>query len=681
MERDSNFYHLIIENLPEGLIITNGDGVIQYVNHSFTSISGYTSEDVIGRNPRFLKSGLHNQKFYEEMWNTVLVAGKWEGEIWNKRKDGELFLEYLTVLAYRNENGEVSHFIGIFSDITIHRKVEDSLWQSNHVLKSLIEASPIGIITLDKSRKVTMWNPAAEEIFGWNKQEVLHEEYPIIPPDQVEAFDKIFDNVINKNKKYTGLEVQRLTKDGFKKWVSLSTSKLVDARNNIVGFIAMFKDITDSKLAEERINFLAFHDELTRLPNRRALRDKIDDAIVSSHQVHSSFAIMFIDLDHFKKVNDSLGHQYGDNLLISLSKRMLNCLNQKDDLFRIGGDEFAIFLHGVNTEEEVCEVAQRIIECVESPVIYDGYEFHISCSIGIALYPTDGSDTETLLKNADTAMYRVKDRGSRFQFYMKSMNEKAHEKIIFENDLYRALERDEFALYYQPQIHVKTGKIVGAEALIRWNHPKWGVVSPAQFIPLAEETGLIIPIGEWVMRTACTQMVKWNAHRKEEPLTIAVNLSSRQFIKHDLVSTVKRVLQETECNPELVELEITESMAMDVGHAMSTLKELKDLGVKIGMDDFGTGYSSLSYLKRLPIDKLKIDRSFLRDLETDNNDAAIVATIISMAHNLNLKVIAEGVETANQYKFLIHHHCDEAQGFLFSKPLPTNDFAAKFLKY
>lgn len=680
MERDVNFYRLIVENLSEGLIITDQTGQIQFVNNAFTYVTGYSFEELIGRNPRLLKSGLHDQQFYKEMWNSLLTTGRWEGEIWNNRKSGELYLEYLTIWAYYNEKGEVTNYVSLLSDITIHRRIEDSLWQSNHVLKSLIEASPIGIVTLDKSRKVTMWNPAAEEIFGWKKQEIMNRQYPIIPEDQAEEFDKIFDDVINKNKKFTGLEVERITKDGFKKWVSLSTSKLVDASNDIVGFIAMFKDITENKLAEERINFLAYHDELTRLPNRRALRDTIDDAIVSSGEKESSFAIMFIDLDQFKKVNDSLGHQYGDNLLISLSKRMSKCLRPMDDLFRIGGDEFAIFLYGVKTEEEVCVLAQQVIECVESPVIYDGYEFHISCSIGIAMYPTDGEDTETLLKNADTAMYRVKDRGSRFQFYTKSMNEKAHEKIIFENDLYRALERNEFMIYYQPQIHVKTGKVVGAEALLRWNHPKWGLVSPAQFIPLAEETGLIIPIGEWVMRTACTQMVEWNSSRTSEPLTIAVNLSSRQFIKHDLVSTVKRVLQETNSDPQLVELEITESMAMDVGHAMSTLKELKDLGVKIGMDDFGTGYSSLSYLKRLPIDKLKIDQSFLRDLEIDKNDAAIVATIISMAHNLNLKVIAEGVETGNQYKFLIQHRCDEAQGYFFSKPIPTNEFAARYLK-
>ncbi|MGC5324328.1 sensor domain-containing protein [Brevibacillus sp. SYSU BS000544] len=680
MERDANFYRLIVENLSEGLIITDQTGEIQFVNNAFTYVTGYSFEELIGRNPRLLKSGLHDKQFYEEMWSSLLVTGRWEGEIWNNRKSGELYLEYLTIWAYYNEKGKVTNYVGLLSDITIHRRIEDSLWQSNHVLKSLIEASPIGIVTLDKSRKVTMWNPAAEEIFGWKKHEIMNRQYPIIPEDQAEEFDKIFDDVINKNKKFTGLEVERITKDGFKKWVSLSTSKLVDASNNIVGFIAMFKDITENKLAEERINFLAYHDELTRLPNRRALRDTIDDAIVSSGEKDSSFAIMFIDLDQFKKVNDSLGHQYGDNLLISLSKRMSNCLRPMDDLFRIGGDEFAIFLYGVKTEEEVCDLAQQIIECVESPVIYDGYEFHISCSIGIAMYPTDGEDTETLLKNADTAMYRVKDRGSRFQFYTKSMNEKAHEKIIFENDLYRALERDEFMIYYQPQIHVKTGKVVGAEALLRWNHPKWGLVSPAQFIPLAEETGLIIPIGEWVMRTACTQMVEWNSGRISEPLTIAVNLSSRQFIKHDLVSTVKRVLQETNCDPQLVELEITESMAMDVGHAMTTLKELKDLGVKIGMDDFGTGYSSLSYLKKLPIDKLKIDQSFLRELEIDKNDAAIVATIISMAHNLNLKVNAEGVETGNQYKFLIQHRCDEAQGYFFSKPIPANEFAARYLK-
>ncbi len=679
MKRDIHFYHQVLENLIEGLVITDLFGRIEYVNSAFSKVTGYSLDEVKGKNPNILKSDYHSIDFYNQMWQSVVHTGKWEGEIWNKRKNGEVYLEHLLVTELRDLDGNTTHYLGVFSDITIRRKMENSLWQSNQALQALIEASPIGIITLDQNKKVTMWNPAAEDIFGWKEQEVLHTPYPLVPEGKEEEFAKIFDDVIKRNKTYTGLEVQRITRDGFLKWVSLSTSRLVDAQNNNVGFIAMFKDITENKLAEAKINFLAFHDELTSLPNRRALKERIDEAIIASDRKQISFSVMFIDIDHFKKVNDSIGHQFGDNLLISLSERIQSCLKKSDQLFRIGGDEFAAFLHGIGSEQEVSDIAQKIIDTVEIPIIHEGYEFHLSCSIGITIYPTDGPDTETLMVNADTAMYRVKDRGSKYQFYNPSMNESAHERIILENDLYRALERNEFELFYQPQVHVGSGELVGAEALIRWNHPKWGLIPPAQFIPLAEETGLIIPIGEWVMKTACTQTLLWNSVKKNNPLTMAVNLSSRQFMKHDLVSSVKKALAGTGCDPAFLELEITESMAMDIGHAMSILKDLKELGVKIGMDDFGTGYSSLSYLKRLPIDKLKIDQSFLRELEEDTSDAAIVATIIAMAHNLHLKVTAEGVETDSQYQFLLEHQCDEAQGYLFSRPLSSNDFTRKYI--
>ncbi|MGD8188394.1 sensor domain-containing protein [Brevibacillus ginsengisoli] len=678
MEQDVQLYKKVLNHLVEGLMITNQSGLITYVNPAFTDVTGYSFDEVIGQNPRFLKSDLHDQGFYNEMWKGIANLDRWEGEIWNKRKNGDVYLEHLIITALRDESGNVAHYIGLLSDITTKRKVENSLWQSTHALKAVIEASPIAVITLDQDQKVTIWNPAAEEIFGWKREEIVHQPYPLIAQENKKEFAKIFDDVMLRNKKFTGLEVQRLTKDGFLKWVSLSTAKLSDNENNTTGFIAMFKDITDSKLAEARINFMALHDELTHLPNRRALKERIDEIVISTTDQNKTYTILFIDIDHFKKVNDSLGHQYGDTLLISLANRMSRCLGINDRLFRIGGDEFAVLLSDVESEQEIGEIAQKIINCIEEPVIEQGYEFHLSCSIGIAVYPNDGTDTETLLVNADTALYRIKDKGSHYQFYKPNMNEKAQERIVIENDLYRALERHEFELYYQPQIHVKTGKVVGAEALIRWNHPKWGLVSPAQFIPLAEETGLIIPIGVWVMRTACRQLKEWNEGRME-PISIAVNLSSKQFMKHNLISTVKFILEESLCNPNYLELEITESMAMDVSHTMNTLQELKQLGVQIGMDDFGTGYSSLHYLKRLPIDKLKIDQSFLKEITQGGNDAAIVATIISMAHNLNLKVTAEGVETEEQLQFLREHHCEEAQGYLFSRPIPAMEFSNKFL--
>ena len=428
----------------------------------------------------------------------------------------------------------------------------------------------------------------------------------------------------------------------------------------------------ERRRAEETAQHQAYHDPLTDLPNRVMFNDRLTLALAHASRHRKMLAVLLVDLDRFKTIIDTLGHAMGDRLLRGVAERLHECLENGDTLARQGGDEFVILLPQVNRADKAVKLAQRMLEALKPSFHFGSHELHITTSIGIALYPYDGEDTDTLLKNADTALYRAKEQGrNNYQLYTPAMNARAFERLALENSLRKALERREFLLHYQPQVQLLSGQITGTEALLRWQHPDLGLVYPAEFIPLAEETGLIVSLGEWVMRTACVQNQAWQ-RAGLPPMTVAVNLSARQFQHHDLVETVQRILKETEMAAQWLELEITESIAMqNADYTIVVLRELKDMGIQISMDDFGTGYSSLSYLKKFPIDTLKIDQSFVRDLNSDPSDAAIAKAVIVLAHSLKLKVIAEGVETQEQKNFLREHGCDVTQGYLFSNPLPA----------
>jgi len=429
------------------------------------------------------------------------------------------------------------------------------------------------------------------------------------------------------------------------------------------------------ELAEATVEHQAHYDLLTNLPNRTTFRDRLTVALAQAGRNRKMLAVLFVDLDRFKTIVDTLGHTTGDQLLRSVADRLGASLEAGDTLARLGGDEFVILLPQINRADRAVRVAQRILEALKPPFHFDNHELHVTMSIGITLYPYDGEDADTLLKNADTALYRAKEQGrNNYQLYTPAMNARAFERLALENSLRKALERKEFSLYYQPQIDMQTGVITGSEALIRWQHPDLGIVYPSEFIPIAEETGLIMQLGEWVLRTACAQNQAW--HRAGlPPLVMAVNLSARQFQQQDLVDIVARILKETGLAPRWLEIEITEGIAMqNADYTNVLLRGLKEMGVKVALDDFGTGYSSLSYLKKFPIDTLKIDQSFVRDLTSDPNDAAIANAVIVLAHSLKLKVLAEGVETQEQEKYLREHQCDAYQGFLFSAALPSDSF-------
>lgn len=565
----------------------------------------------------------------------------------------------------------------VFLSTFIDRRFEYQSIQSERKFRSLIESANDAIILSDSRGTIISWNKGAESIFGFHKNEVLGKNLQIIIPKKYqEAHQKGMDRYLATGEpKVMGktVELEGVRKDGSEFPIELSLASWKEDGN--VFFSSIIRDISLRKKNEEKINQMIYRDPLTGLPNRLLLNDRLAQALDQANNNKQTLGIMFIDLDRFKYINDTLGHAVGDELLIEVAKRIETCVGKADTVSRQGGDEFIVLVPNT-TSDEVTKKAQKIIDSFSHSVMLNEQELFVTPSIGISLYPGDGRDIEALIKNADTAMYRVKEQGkNNFQFYTPEMNEAVTKKMQLEVGLRKALERNEFHIVYQPQIDVKTGQVIGAEALLRWEHPELGSISPAEFIPIAEETGLILQIGEWVLRGACLQNKQWQKDGFRE-LRVAVNISSRQFQQSDLVERVSEILKETGLAPEYLELELTESIIQDSKYAVAKMQQLKEMGIHLSIDDFGTGYSSLSYLKTFPIHTLKIDRSFTSNIYTDTKDASLVETIIAMAHNLDLKVIAEGVETEEQLQFLQQKQCNEAQGYFFSRPISAKAMEA-----
>ncbi len=541
---------VVFDNAQEGVMVTDRNARILAVNPAFCEITGYGEAEVVGETPAKFKSGRHDAAFYQAMWEALTKTGRWQGEVWDRRRDGEVYPKWLSISAVRGASGE------------------------------------------------------------------------------------------------------------------------------IVRYVSLFADITHLKESEARLEHLAHFDVLTDLPNRLLFNSRLEHALDRAKRHEEHMALLFLDLDRFKTVNDSLGHPAGDELLIEVARRIRKRLRDEDTLARLGGDEFVILLEQLGEAQEAAVVAQSVLQVLGAPIhLSGGHEVFIGASIGISLYPDDAEDATRLVSSADAALYLAKEQGrNTYCFYTESLTTAANEHLALETQLRRALERGEFVLHYQPLIDAHSGRAIGGEALVRWQPPGEALVPPGRFIPIAEETGLIVPLGEWVLRTACAQARAW-MDAGLPPLVMAVNLSGRQFQSADVVELVRVVLRETGLPARYLELELTESIVMEQAEqAIATLDALKALGVRLSIDDFGTGYSSLAYLKRFPIDKLKIDRSFVHGLADDPNDREIAATIIAMARSLNLDVLAEGVETEQQLAFLRLYGCDQYQGYLFSKPIPADEF-------
>lgn len=544
----------VFDNAVEGVVVTGRDGTIEFVNKGFTTITGYTEAEAIGKNPSLLKSDRHDRKFYREMWEALDRDGHWSGEIWNRRKSGEAYPEWLSITAITNQQGDP------------------------------------------------------------------------------------------------------------------------------VRYMSVFNDLSDIRKQEEQLKFQANYDALTGLPNRTLLRDRIEMAVRRVSRHNQGVALIFLDMDNFKHVNDTLGHVKGDLLLQQLAARLLDCVREQDTVARYGGDEFIVLIPDTNDTDVVINIIGRIRRSLQESFVVDNKEFFLGVSIGVTTCPEDGTDPDVLIANADMAMYRSKEMGKgRYAFFTPELNRQVSRRVELEVDLRRALAGDQFALYYQPKLDISDNRICGAEALIRWHHPEKGVIQPAEFIPLAEETGLINPMGEWILDQACAMAREWSKAMNRY-FSIAVNISSRQVRDVDLVGQVRASLNHHQLPPGCLEVEITESAVMDnVEKAKDMFRTLHDMGVKISLDDFGTGFSSLSYLRKFPISTLKVDKSFIDDIPTDADSKTMVTTIISMARHLNLTTVAEGVETREQMGFLKENSCNQIQGYLFAPPLPADRFL-DFLK-
>ncbi|MBF0255448.1 MAG: EAL domain-containing protein, partial [Gammaproteobacteria bacterium] len=552
--REIRLYADVIHHSNEAILITDQHNRIISANPALLSYSGYSMEELQGQNPRILSSGHTPRDVYREMWAAIEQAGYWQGELWDRRKDGESYPKWVSISAIRNDQGEISNYI------------------------------------------------------------------------------------------------------------------------------ASYTDITDRKLAEERIDYIAHHDVLTGLINRFSLEERLEQALRTAHRDQSQLAMLFIDLDRFKDINDSLGHHAGDSLLVEVGKRLKQRLRENDILARLGGDEFVIVLTQVDSSVSVAGIAGEIIHHLGQPYLIQGQQLHSTPSIGICLFPEDGKDAEELMKNADMAMYHAKDQGRNgFQFFSVEMHQAIQQRLQLEQELRDGIRLEQFCLYYQP-ICSPHGAAVGVEALVRWNHPQRGLLGPNGFIPLAEESGLILGLGAWVIQEACRQRAAWREQGPDDPymgdLYISVNLSVKQLYLPDFVAQVRQMLSDHAIGEGEIRFEITESTAMsEPQHAIEQLRQLRQLGTPIAIDDFGTGYSSLAYLKLLPIDVLKLDRAFVKDIEWDENDVAICAASISLAHSLGLKVVAEGVENEIQRRFLQDRGCDLLQGYLFGKPMAASEVA------
>ncbi len=539
-----------LEQTDDLVLITNYDGVIEFVNQAFEATTGYSQEELLGNKPSIVKSGEHNKKFYTNLWDTILTGTPFRSTLVNRRKDGTTY----------------------------------------------------------------------------------HEEKTITP--------------------------------------------LVDDNGNITHFISTGKDITDRVKDQQRMQYLAHHDLLTELPNRVLFSDRLEHALHRRGQNNKKLALIFMDLDRFKMINDTLGHDAGDRFLQFLSARLRLHLREEDTIARLGGDEFAVILEDIDSAAQAGEVARKILAALAKPFELDKRELFVTASIGISLFPADGDNSQTLLKNADIAMYRAKDLGrNTYQFYSSEMSSKALQRLNLETSLRHALERDEFVLHYQPQVDLSAGRTIGTEALLRWQHPDLGLISPIDFIPILEETGLIVDVGKWVLQQACQQTKEWNSFG--QPLSISVNVSTRQFASRLFGKTVKKILKDTSLDANLLDLEITESILLNnTPDIVKSFDQLLKTNIRLALDDFGTGYSSLSYLKKFPINILKIDRSFVRDITTDPDDASIIEAILALAKSLNIQVIAEGVETRQQQQFLHERGCNVMQGFYFSPPVPAAQIPA-----
>jgi diguanylate cyclase (GGDEF)-like protein/PAS domain S-box-containing protein len=664
-------YKYAIENGENMIMITDTDFKITYVNDAFERITGYTKAEVVGKNPSILKSGMMDKSIYQDLYQDLNQGKKWEGEFVNRHKNGQLIYEKVVIspLVYEHE---VTGFIAIKLDISEIIKHQNWLKQAAAVFENTQE----GILILNSDKKIKTINQVFLRMTHYEKEDLKEKRLKIFASGEYDtAFYERLWRSVDRHGKWSG-KVNILQENGnsLPMWLSLST--VYDKNEKVINYIAIYADLSEVIRTQEKADFLAYHDSLTLLPNRPHFEKYIRQLFSDGHDSSKKIALLFLDLDRFKVINDTLGHNVGDELLKVVAERIAASIGKGHFLARLGGDEFVVIIEEAESIEEVTICAQKILKKVSEPIMATKHQLSISASIGIALYPDHSSEYETLIKYADSAMYSAKEQGKNtFAYYTEQMSLDVRTRLGMEQHLKQAMQKREFSVMYQPQYDLHSKHIVGVEVLIRWDNKELGKVSPEEFIPIAEDTGLIVDMGYYIFEEACKTFMEWKAQGCAKINKLAFNISSVQLRQSDFVEKVEEIMQKTGMEGRHLEIELTERILFEFSeHNVSLLQHFREMGFAVSIDDFGTGYSSLSYLKDLPIDAIKIDKAFIRDLAENTHDQKVSKAIIALSKSLGYQVIAEGVETREQEKFLRVHGCDIGQGYLYSKPLDKESF-------
>ena len=669
-------FEKIFNQSPDGILILRQlDGIVTDINQESLNRSGFKRDDIVGKSIIDLPFLVNHNDLAaagQELEHQGMITNR---EITLTSEEGDEVPHMISAVTL-DLSGE-THVMVLSKDISRQRADEERLRRSESRFRGIFENAPIGILLVDLQGRVFQANHTAANLLAYDQ----HHMYGIhvsrlVPPEDRRGLKDALGNLDHHQSSHKS-ERRLICQNGLEVWANFHVVQQTSSAGEPLYHIVQIADITDLKHSQQRMEQMAFYDTLTKLANRRLFQDRLNQAIERSVRAQTTSALLYLDLDNFKRVNDTLGHQIGDDLLIEVGKRLEACVRRQDTVGRTGGDEFCVLLNDIAAARDAGNIATKILNHLRAPLNISGHPLIVTSSIGITIVPADGLDPNVLMRNADLAMYKAKERGkNNFQYYSEDLNVNAVRRLRIEFEMRQALEHEEFELYYQPKVSISTGKVVGVESLIRWHHPERGFLTPNEFIDVAEDTGIISEIGSWVIRRACEDGAILN-QQLDLPLQIAINISPRQFRDPNLITTVRQSLRETGLDAELLEIEITETMLMqDISAAQIAVERFQEIGVKLAIDDFGTGYSSLSYLKKFQIKTVKVDRSFVMDIPQNQDDMAITSAVIAMAHELNMEVVAEGVETSEQFDFLATHNCEYAQGWLFAKPLPLGELVS-----
>lgn len=666
-------YKELLENFTEAIYVISLEGCFLDYNHGFTSLVG-PGEHYLHTN--FLDIvhpddlDLAKNGFVETLEGKVLK----EERLRIFSHDGKEKTIITSKVPLLGKGGELLGILGIAKDITVEIQLHLQIEQQYHQFKSLLKNSSGVSCILSPSGEVMYRSPSVEKVLGYKLEELSDSFFNLVHPEDLEMVRRRFGQLLSNPDKPLTVDVRIRHKDGSWRTLHVISNNQIDDPY-IEGIVINYHDVTEMRQAEQEIHYMAYHDYLTGLPNRRMFEERLEEELLEAKKHNSPLAVLFMDIDRFKFINDTLGHDVGDEVLKEVSNILSDLVSESDVVARKSGDEFLILAPSLPSEDYAKTLATNILKRLEAPILVDHYELFVTGSIGITFYPKSGEDLTSLIKNADLAMYASKkSQANSYKVFTPAMEKLSLKHFLLQNDLRKAILNDEFELYYQPKVSSKTRQIVGAEALIRWNHPEWGILSPGEFIPLAEEIGLIVPLGEWVLQTVCKQVKIWE-NSGFPSIVVSLNFSALQMLQKGLVDTVASILKENQIEGKSIEIEITESLILTHDSDLVTkLADLKDLGIHIAIDDFGTGYSSLSYLRKYQFNTIKLDRSFINDIHTSLDNQAIIEFIIQLSNQLKMKVVAEGVELEEQYSLLQKLNCDEIQGYLFSKPIPVKEF-------